>query len=177
MLVDMMARRGIAVVAVALTLGACTAERIRVAPTARASTAAPVHNTPSCDGTVATTPYASFATAFNARETRRAAAQFGGDHAFAWWDPSDPPGGVQTQDQLADHFAVLYDLGVRLPTRIHPLPPAGEAPGEGGFIWDDHHGFAGKGEIECQTARLAYLVIDSWTKAIAGRAPVPSPDA
>lgn len=177
MLIDMKAGRGIAVGALALALGACTADRIRVAPTARASTPAPVHNTPSCDGTVATTPYANFAGAFNAHETRRAAAQFSGHHAFAWWDPSDAPGGVQTVDQLADHLALLYDLGVRLPTTIYALPPAGEAPGEGGFIWDDHHGFAGKGAIDCQTARLAYLVIDSWTKAIAGRAPVPSPPA
>ena len=177
MLVDMKAGRGIAVAALALTLGACTADRIRVGATARASTPTPVQYMPSCDGTVVTTPYASFAAAFNNDETRQAAAQFGGDHAFAWWDPSDPPGGVQTLDQLADHLALLHDLGVRLPTTIYALPPAGEAPGEGGFIWDDHHGFSGKGGINCQTARFVYLVIDSWTKAIAGKAPVPSPPA
>lgn len=175
MLIDMKAGRGLAVVALALTLGACTADRIRVAATARVSTPVPVQYTPSCDGTVATTPYASFAAAFNAHEIRRAAAQFGGDHAFAWWDPSDPPGGVQTLDQLADHLALLYDLGVRLPTTIYALSPAGEASDEGGFIWDDRHGFSGKGGIDCQTARFAYLVIDSWTKAIAGKALVPSP--
>jgi hypothetical protein len=110
---------------------------------------------------------------FNARETRRAAAQFAGRHAFAWWDPSDAPGATQTLDQLADHFGLLYDLGVRLPAEIDPRP-ADNRPGEGGFMWDDHRGYAGNGSIDCQTAKFTYLIIEGWTTATAGRASAPA---
>lgn len=165
-------RAGIAAVALVATVlaSACGAESVTVTPTAAPPTAPVTHSTPSCDGTAATTPYASFAADFNAGRAAGAAARFGGAHGFSWWDPSDPSGDVQTLAELPDHFARLYRLGVRLPTAIEPRPPAGATSGEGGFVFDDRHGFVGKGAIVCQTAKISYLVIDAWTKGIAGRA-------
>ena len=158
-------------------LTGCGADRVTITPTA-APPAPVVRPTPSCDGTVASMPWANFAAAFNAGHTDQAAAQFGGHHDFAWWDPSDDPsGGLQTLDELRSHFADLYRLGVRLPETVYLTPPAGEAPGEGGFQFNDGQGFSGKGAIECQTAKIAYLVIDTWTPKIAGGAPVGEPFA
>jgi hypothetical protein len=174
MLVSMKVGRGIATILLALTFGGCRSERIQIPAIDTASSPTRSQQLPSCDGAVAATPYANFAAAFNAGQTGRAAAYFAGQRLFAWWDPSNPPGGAVTSDQLADHLAVLYHVGVRLPATID-AEATDNRPGEGGFVWDDRHGFSGKGSIDCQTAGFTYLIIDGWTKAIAGGALVPSP--
>jgi hypothetical protein len=40
------------------------------------------------------------------------------------------------------------------------------------FAWDDRHGFLGKGGIDCATGKIAWMVIDGWSRATAGRAPL-----
>jgi len=170
------ARIAAVTLAVMVAASACGTETVTVTPTPAPSTAPVliIHSTPSCDGTDVTTPYANFAADFNAGRATEAAARFGGAHGFSWWDPSDPSGDVQTLEELPDHFAHLYKLGVRLPPTIHPRPPAGQSSGEAGFVFDDN-GFAGKGGIVCQTAKISYLVIEAWTKTIAGRARMAPP--
>jgi len=162
---------GIAVTALAFALGACTAGHVHSTPTQPPS----MHSTPVCDGTVAATPYANFAAALGTNQPALAATFFAGGGNFFWWDPSDPLGHVQKFDELADHFGHLYDLGVRLPTTLDLQILAGEAPGAGDFSWDDHRGFSGKGGVDCQTQKITSMVIDTWTTAIAGRAPITPP--
>lgn len=126
-----------------------------------------------CDGAAASTAYEQLATAFNTDDIALAIAQFiNGQHpGFTWWDPSDPSGATQRRTQLADHFRHMRDLGVRLPPTA--TFTASDDNGKGGFTFTTpHDGFYGKGGFDCTTGKLSYLVIDHWTKDIAGRAPV-----
>jgi hypothetical protein len=126
-----------------------------------------------CNSATASTVYEQLATAFNAGQIAVATAQFiNGQHpGFTWWDPSDPSGATQDRTQLADHFRHMRDLGVRLPPTA--TFTASDDNSKGGFTFNKpHDGFYGKGGFDCTTGKLSYLVIDQWTKDIAGRAPV-----
>jgi hypothetical protein len=125
-----------------------------------------------CDGSAAEVVYEEFAMSFNANEIALATAQFAGQHHdLTWWDPSDPSGQTQVRAELDDHFRHMYDLGVRLPATATFV--AVDDGGLGGFNFNTpHNGFYGKGALDCGSGKLSYLVIDGWTKNIAGRAPV-----
>lgn len=163
-------------VSLVLTTAACDAP-IPIASDGVGTYPASIISAPPCDGRAAATPYATFAAAFNAGHFDQAAAQFGGADVTGgdqiWWDPSDPRLlGMQGLGQLPDHFAKLYQFGVRLPPTIEPNPLGDlrEFPGFGEFDFNDH-GFSGRGVVVCQTAKIADLYIDGWTPAIAGQAP------
>ena len=125
-----------------------------------------------CDSAAASIVYEQFATAFNTDDIALAAAQFASEpSSFTWWDPSDPSGATQDRTHLADHFRRLRDLGVRLPATA--TFTAFDDNGKCGFTFTTpHDGFYGKGGFDSTTGKLSYLVIDQWTKDIAGRAPV-----
>ena len=170
--------RGCAVAGLVLVLTGCTSSGKPAAAPAHPN--AVKSSAPPCDGSQITDRYAEFAYAFNLREFALAVDQFGGHHGFAWWDPSDPSGGVQQLSEIHDHFVAMYVLGVRLPATATFTPGDYYGPdadgqdrpaGATGFTWDDQHGFWGKGGIDCATGKIAYMVIDGWSRAIAGRAP------
>ena len=179
-----MLARGCVLAAVILVLAGCTSvgDKTGIAPTRPTGV---VSSPPHCDGSQVTDRYAEFASAFNRGELALAVDQFVSGHPFVWWDPSDPLGKVQVLDEIRDHFGTMYALGVRLPISFtiqgFSGPDAnGQDPsaGTGGFDWDDGHGFWGKGGIDCASGKFVYMVIDGWTRAIAGRAPLaPSPSS
>ncbi len=125
-----------------------------------------------CDAAAARTVYEQLATAFNADKIALATAEFAEEQrSFTWWDPSDPSGATQDRTQLADHFRHMRALGVRLPATA--TFTASDDNDKGGFTFNNpHDGFFGKAGFDCETGKLYYLVIDGWTRNIAGRAPV-----
>ncbi|HKE67377.1 MAG TPA: hypothetical protein VKB59_22450 [Micromonosporaceae bacterium] len=130
-------------------------------------------------------PVPQFASAFNRHDLALAVDQFGGHHEFTWKDPSDPK--VLTLGEIHDHLASLYDLGVRLPATVTFEAAEYEPPDSDGhdrpagssvaFYSNGPH-FWGKVGIDCASGKIGYMVIDEWTRAIAGHAPLgPSPSA
>ena len=154
----------------AITSAACTSHPDVIHLPAAASPQ--ISTVARCNSATASTVYEQLATAFNAGEIALATAQFANEqHSLTWWDPSDPSGATQDRTQLADHFGHMRDLGVRLPPTA--TFTASDDNGKGGFTFNKpRDGFYGKGGFDCTTGKLSYLVIDQWTKDIAGRAPV-----
>ncbi|HEU0239242.1 MAG TPA: hypothetical protein VFR11_08155 [Micromonosporaceae bacterium] len=178
--------RGCVMAGLVLALVGCTSgAKTTAAASATSHPASVVSATPHCDGSQRTDRYPQFASAFNRHDLALAVDQFGGHHEFTWKDPSDPE--VLTLGEIHDHLASLYDLGVRLPATVtfeaaEYEPPDTEGhdrpAGSSVAFYSNGPHFWGKVGIDCASGKIGYMVIDEWTRAIAGHAPLgPSPSA
>jgi hypothetical protein len=160
-------------IGMAMTAAGCTADHVELEPTAPRTvvvTSVPA-TAGTCDDSGFLAIYAPFASDFDAGRRIDVDLFFAASpHFDLWWDPSDASWSAQGRPDLAAHFHSMYALGVRLPKTV-----TFTGTGNPGVVnWNDHHGFAGGGQIDCVTGKITYFIIDSWSKAIAGRAPAAS---